>query len=166
MIQTTKDSASSLATGRIDRERIGSGYRANALMARLSTVPARHDAAERLCKLAERKPTWLYEARSKGKSLPCARLDEAIVDGISGGYITPEILADYFGDLFALYRGMMPGAADATYIDTAREKAEALEATALARAINTPEARAQAVRELAEDVIVSLAHAKQLQRQA
>jgi hypothetical protein len=165
-MQSTQNSTARLATRRIDEAPLsGKGYRATALMERLSTRKVRHEAAEKLCDRAERKPTWLYDYRKdQSRTLPCERLDAAITHGISEGWITPEGLADYFGDLYALYRAMMPGAAEATYIDTTREKAEALDATARARALNTPEACAHAVKELSEDVIVSLAHAKQLQR--
>jgi hypothetical protein len=150
--------------GPIDRSRLGRSYRQTTLMARLTTRNARKDALERLCHAAERKPTWLYDARKdEARALPCERLDAAIVQGITEGWVTPESLADYLGDLFAIYRAMMPGAAEATYIDAAREKAEAMEATAMARALDTPEAKANAVKELSEDVIVSLAHAKSLQ---
>jgi hypothetical protein len=117
--------------GPIDRSRLGRSYRANTLMARLTTRNARKDALERLCHAADRKPGWLYDARKdEARALPCERLDSAI---------------------------------SATYIDAAREKAEAMEATAMARALDTPEAKANAVKELSEDVIVSLAHAKRLQ---
>lgn len=163
-MQSTQKMTARLATPRIDREVIARGYRSTALADRLSTQRARHDAAEGLCRLAERKPTWLYEARSKGANLPDQRLDAAIVDGIRDRYITPEVLADYFGDLFAIYRAMMPGAADAHYTDVAREKSEAAHATMRAHMEPTPENTDRAVRELLEDVIVSTAHAKTLQR--
>lgn len=161
MLSTQQDSAR-LATGRIDRDAIARGYRPNALLARIGTRAARLNALERLCLGAERKPGWLYDARKKdeNRALPCERMDAAIVQGITEGYITPEVLADYFGDLFALYRAMMPGAADATYLDTAREKAEAIEAMSIARANPTPENCAAATRELAKDAIVTIAYTK------
>jgi hypothetical protein len=164
-MHANQSSAPRLATRPIDREAIAKGYRSPALYARLSTIPARHDALERLCVRAERKPQWLYNIRKDdGRTLPCERLHNGIVDGIQAGYITPEVLADYFGDLFALYRAMMPGAAEATYLDTTRESAEALEAMAVARCNPTPEAQAHAARELLEAAVVSTAHAKQLQQ--
>jgi hypothetical protein len=144
---------------------IGRGYRAPAFAARLSTMPTRLDALERLCQHAERKPQRLYDLRKgEGRTLPCERLHNAILDGIQAGYITPEVLADFYGECFAMYRSMMPGATDATYLDTAREKAEAADALMTARMVPTSENREVAVKELSEDVIVSLAHAKALAR--
>lgn len=161
---STQGLASRLATGPVTTPITGKGYRANTLMARLSTRNARKDALERLCKGAERKPGWLYDARKdEGRALPCERMDAAISEGIASGYITPEVLADYFGELFAIYRAMMPGAAEATYLDTTRENAQALEAIAVARCNPTPENREAAARELLEAAVVSTAHAKQLQ---
>jgi hypothetical protein len=120
---------------------------------------------QRLCAGADRKPAWLYDAqRAEPRSaLPDERLDAAITQGIRDGYITPERLADYYGELFAMYRAMMPGGVEATFIDTARESAEALEAIAVARVCPSPEANAHAARELLESAIVSTAHAKRLQ---
>lgn len=170
-MKATEEATARLATHRIrpplDREVIGRGYRATALAARLSTESARLFALQRLCAGAERKPAWLYNVQraEPRASLPCERLDAAILEGIRVGYITPEVLADYFGDLFALYRAMMPDA-HATYLDTAREKSEALEAISIARAVPTPENIDRAARELMEDAIVSTAHAKTLQRGA
>jgi hypothetical protein len=133
-------------------------------MARLTTRKERLAAHERLCARAERKPQYLYDGRKdEGRSLPCDRLDAAFTQGITEGWITPEVLADYFGDLFALYRSMMPDA-QASYHDTVREKAEAIEAVSVARAEPTPENCDRAARELLEDVVVSTAHAKTLQR--
>lgn len=169
-MRSTQKLESGLATSPklppLDREALARGYRTSALYARLTNEPARHDAAERLCAPASRKPRWLHEARSKGKTLPDDRLNAAIMEGIAERYITPETLADYFGELFTLYSAQMTANADAAYLDAAREKAEACEAMAVARMVPTPENRERAVRELAEDVIVSLAHAKQLQRTA
>lgn len=164
-MQNTQHSAARLATRpAIDREALARGYRPTTLMARLSTAPARLDALERLCAKAERKPQWLYDLRKQdGRTLPCERLHNAIVDGIQARFITPEVLADYYGEMFALYRAMMPDA-HATYLDTVREKSEAIEAVSVARAVPTPENNASAARELLEDVIVSTAHAKTLQR--
>jgi hypothetical protein len=149
-----------------DREVIGRGYRSPSLLARIGTRDARHQALERLCAKAEQKPRYIYDARSKAEStnLPDERLDAAIVEGISKGYITPEVLADYFGDLFALYRAMMPSAADATYLDTARETAEAIEAISVARVNPTPENCTHAAREELEASVVLTASAKQLLR--
>lgn len=165
MISTDKNTAR-LATHRIDREALTRGYRSGALMARLSTEGPRLAALQRLCQGAHRKPAWLYNVQraEPRSSLPCERLDAAITQGIADGYITPETLADYFGDLFTIYCTQMSATGDACYLDAAREKAEAMEAAAMARAVPTAENRERAVKELAEDVIVSLAHAKQLQR--
>jgi hypothetical protein len=108
-------------------------------------------------------PTPSWPASRRGTPARTRWNGSATSQGITEGWVTPETLADYLGDLFAIWRAMMPGAAEATYIDAAREKAEAMEATAMARALDTPEAKANAVKELSEDVIVSLAHAKRLQ---
>lgn len=165
-MRTTEQSTARLATHRIpaDRAAIGRGYRNPSVFARLSTEATRLDALQRLCANAERKPAWLYNVQraEPRASLPDERLDMAITEGVRGGYITPEVLADYFGDLFALYRAMMPDAADATYVDTAREKVEAIEAMSLARTNPTPENCANAVKELAEDAIVTLAYTKRV----
>jgi hypothetical protein len=162
MISTDKTPAR-LATHRItDRESLTSGYRATTLMARLRAP--RLNALQRLCAGADRKPAWLYDAqRAEPRALPDERLDAAITQGIRDGYITPERLADYYGELFATYRAMMPGGVEATFVDTARESAEALEAIAVARVCPSPEANAHAARELLESAIVSTAHAKRLQ---
>jgi hypothetical protein len=134
-------------------------------MARLSTRVARKEALEGLCRRAERKPAWLYDARrDENRPLPDERLDAAIMEGVQEGWITPEVLADYLADLFALYRAMMPDA-HATYLDTVREKSEAMEAVSIARAVPTPENNDRAARELLQDSIVSTAHAKALQKQ-
>jgi hypothetical protein len=166
MIATDKTPAR-LATHRttdqIDRARVGGGYRPTTLMARLRAP--RLNALQRLCAGAERKPAWLYDAqRAEPRSaLPDERLDAAIVQGIRDGYITPEKLADYYGELFASYRAMMPGGVESTFIDTTRESAEALEAIAIARVVPSAENNAHAARELLESAIVSTAHARRLQ---
>lgn len=161
-MKATNETPVRLATLRIDS--LGSGYRPTALMARLRQP--RLNALQRLCRSAERKPAWLYDAQraEPRSSLPCERLDAAIVEGIQHGYITPEVLADYFGELFALYRAMMPGGAEATYMDAVREGAEALEKVSVARAIPTPENCEGAARESLEASVAFTAHAKQLQR--
>lgn len=141
----------------------GRGYRAPALYDRLTHARERHAAHETLCREAKAKPAWLYEARSKGRPLPDDRLHAAIVEGIRAGYVTPEVLVDFYGEQFALYRAMMPGAAEATFTDTARESAEALDAIAVARVCPSPENNAHASRESLEAAVVLTAHAKRLQ---
>jgi hypothetical protein len=160
MRDTTKPEAR-LAT----RHNLGSGYRAPALYERLTQGRTRHAAHETLCRAASAKPQWLRDHRSKAAThtLPDERLHTAIMDGIRAGYITPDVLADFYGECFALYRAMMPGAAEATYLDTTREKAEAMEALAIARTQPSAENVQYAIREVLEDVIVSTAHAKRLQ---
>lgn len=160
-MQSTKNSATRLATS--EPPLTGRGFRAPTLYERLTRTRERHSAAEGLCRDAKSKPSWLYDARSKGRPLPDERLHDAIVDGIAGGWITPERLADYYGELFALYRAMMPGGAEATFLDTARESGQALEAIAVHRVCPTPESAAHAVRESLEAAVVLTAHAKRLQ---
>ena len=164
-MSTTKQFGERLAPLPLSKERIGKGYRSPSLLDRLRGP--RLTAHQRLCAKAERKPGWLYEsqrAEPRYQALPDDKLDAAIVQGIAEGWVTPETLADFYGELFAFYTTMMSHAGEARYLNTAREKVESLDAMSLARANPTPENIERAVRELAEDVIVSTAHAKGLQR--
>ena len=163
-------SADRLATTRISAGQIGRGYRNTTLLARLAVNAKRRlEAHQALCADAPRKPAWLYDAQRDDarRSLPDQRLHDAIQEGIAGGWIDAQRLAEYFAELFLVHAATIAqhtGADDVSFCATVHEVAEALDAMAVARGLPTAENRAVAVRETFEAVITLQAHATELQR--
>jgi hypothetical protein len=169
-MSATKSLAPRLATRpTLDRAGLARGYRPTALMARLSMRTAHLEALERYCQPAERKPACLYDARrEEGRPLPFERMHNLLVQSAEEGWGTEEALVTLLSDWYAIYAPLLAKRApdDVSFLGAAREKSEAVAAIHRAEMVPTPENRADAARELMQDVVVSSAYAKRLSQGA